>query len=95
MQYGGGMTGLSTQAKRFGRWAAPALLLALLTACAEFPTLDRAIPASEQTGDYPALLPVEGLIAQGQETTVPEGTDAALAARAAALESRAARLRRY
>ena len=83
MERGGGMTGLLTQATRLGRRGAPALLLALMAGCAEFPELDRAIPASEQTGDYPALLPVEGLIAQAEDTNVPEGTDAALAARLA------------
>lgn len=71
------------------------LIVALLAGagCAEFPALDQAIPASEQNGPYPPLVPLPGLLAQTEDVRIEEGDDAALEARAAALRARAARLR--
>jgi hypothetical protein len=66
-----------------------------LSACTEFPDLDRAVPASERNGPYPKLVPVEGLLAQTEDPRIAEDEDDALAARAAALRARAARLKAY
>lgn len=67
----------------------------VLSGCTQFPELDRAIPKSEQTGPYPALLPLEDLVAQTQEPRIEESEADTVAARAAALRARAARLKRY
>lgn len=73
---------------------APALLvLLLIAACGEFPTAG----APTGRGDYPALLPIDGLLAGLPETEAEaeaafeaeRAADAALLARAEALEARA------
>jgi len=69
--------------------------LTLSAGCAQFPDLDRAVPASAQTGPYPKLVPIEGLLAQTEAPRIEEDEDAALDARAAALRARAARLKAY
>lgn len=69
--------------------------LGLVSGCTEFPDLDRAVPASELTGPYPPLVPVEGLLAQTEDPRIAEDDDERLAARAAALKARAARLKAY
>lgn len=69
-------------------------LLAAVAACAEFPELDRAIPASELSGPYPPLVPVGTLLAQTDEPQIDEDAQARLEARAAALRARANRLKR-
>ncbi len=75
------------------RFMLPGILLATLCACADFPDLGRTVPEAELGGAYPPLVPVQGLLAQGEQTRIAEGEDAALEARAAALRARAARLR--
>ncbi|EAQ01938.1 hypothetical protein OB2597_00935 [Pseudooceanicola batsensis HTCC2597] len=65
-----------------------------LTACTQFPALDRAVPAEEQTGPYPRLAPIGALVAQTEDPRIAPGDEAALAARRAALRARADRLRR-
>jgi len=75
---------------------APALLLlaALAAGCAEFPDLDAAITPQARAAPYPRIAPLSEVLAG-----LPEGGPAdpgaeALAARAAALKARAARLAR-
>ncbi|WP_238364044.1 hypothetical protein [Mesobacterium pallidum] len=71
-----------------------ALISALaLVACTEFPELDAAVPASEVTGDYPRLLPIEQLL-DGGEATLGDADVEAMQARVAALKARAAALER-
>lgn len=70
-------------------------MLGGLAGCTEFPELDRAVPASEQSGTYPPLVPVGTLLAQAEDPQIEPDDEAALDARAAALKARAARLRRY
>ena len=71
----------------------PALLGLSLLGCTDTPDLDAAIPASEQQGSYPPLVPVETLLAQAEAPRLDGTEDEALAARAAALRARAARLK--
>lgn len=70
-------------------------LLALTTACTQFPELDAQLSPETEAADYPALVPLDGLLAQ---RTLPQdrGTQIldTVEARAAALKSRANRLRR-
>ena len=68
-----------------------ALIVATLTGCSPFPALD--IPARTVTPalDYPAILPLDDLLAQAGVTDTTAQTG--LAARAAALQARAAALR--
>ncbi|WP_296761739.1 hypothetical protein [Sediminimonas sp.] len=72
------------------------LLAAAPAGCARFPALDDTITPEAEAAAYPALVPIEPLLADG-----PAGADtdarqdeAALMARAAALRARAAELRR-
>jgi len=68
------------------------LVAALLTGCGAPPEGGRQITQAERDAAYPALVPVEGLlVAQGEQIT--DTTEEALLARAAALRTRAARLR--
>lgn len=74
--------------------ALPLLLLAAAAGpagCARFP----AFPGGEvaATGDYPALLPLELLLARGAGGAIDAGLTARLEARGAALRARAAALR--
>ena len=62
------------------------LLFLLLTACSQFPQVDA---ASTATGPAPALLPMDQLIAQADQSM----PGAPLAAEVAALQARAAALR--
>lgn len=64
-----------------------------LAACTEFPELDVAVPDSATKGPYPALLPMEQILA-GPEPTVSEETLGNMQSRVAALKARASRLRR-
>lgn len=68
------------------------LLTPLLAGCATFPALDAAPKPAATKAVYPALLPVDELLAR---VPPPPATDPAaeLAARAAALKARAAALR--
>lgn len=68
------------------------LLTPVLAGCATFPALDAAPEPAATQAAYPALLPIDELLAR---VPPPPATDpaAALAARAAALKARAAALR--
>ncbi|MEM8537202.1 MAG: hypothetical protein AAGF56_04995 [Pseudomonadota bacterium] len=63
------------------------LMLAWLTACAEFPALDGTISDAARDAPYPTLTPIPVSPQQGVDVT------ADLQARSAALQARAARLR--
>lgn len=65
-----------------------------LLGCTQFPELDSAVSTRGQNADYPALVPVQALLAQS-DTVGPtaEQTVAGLNARVQALQNRAARLR--
>ena len=69
--------------------------LAALSACADFPELARAVPASELSGSYPPLLPIDQLLAQTDDPLIEDEDTERLEARANALRARADRLRRY
>lgn len=70
------------------------LIVALLTGCAQFPQLDATITPEQEVADYPALVPIQPLLAQAQTTqrTAP-AVQANLEGRVARLRARAARLR--
>ncbi|WP_323784970.1 hypothetical protein [Thalassovita sp.] len=70
-----------------------ALSLTGLTGCADFPDLDDRIEPAARQADFPALLPLEPILAANAQSAITEDTDAALQARAGALRARAARLR--
>ena len=79
----------------------PALSLTLLlaaippAACTQFPELEHTQTAALEAADYPALVPIEPILAQVDATrTDPVQTEAALDARLAGLRARADRLRR-
>ena len=42
----------------------PLILFALLAGCADFPALDRAVPAEATRGAYPKLLPLDAILTQ-------------------------------
>ena len=65
-----------------------------LAACTQFPELDRTISAEMAASDYPALVPLEPVLAQATAGRVDaQATQAQLEARVARLRSRAARMR--
>ncbi len=70
-------------------------LIALLGACAEFPALDGTVAPEVTAGEYPALVPLDPLLARAgaPDNSRAAGAEAALAPRIAALRARAARLR--
>lgn len=71
-----------------------AFLLALsLTACTQFPELDKAVTAEGAGADYPDLLPVEPVLAQAASGPAPGEVTDSLSARVSALRARASRLR--
>lgn len=66
----------------------------LATGCTQFPALDRTLTPELQDSDYPALVPLDPLLARAAQTGVePVQATAAIDARVAALRSRAAGLR--
>jgi hypothetical protein len=75
----------------------PAVLwasLALMGACTQFPALDRAITPELSNADYPALVPLDPVLAAAQTPNAEsEQTTAAIDSRVTALKARAARLR--
>ncbi len=71
-----------------------ALILPILGACTEFPSLDRAVDPAVFDTDYPALVPLETVTGTGPAPRTTPADQAALAARAAALTARANRLGR-
>ncbi|MFN3210140.1 MAG: hypothetical protein ACE369_14270 [Roseovarius sp.] len=71
-----------------------ALMLTLsLSACTQFPELDRTTSAEARRAAYPDLLPVEDLRARVGAPRTTDQTTGSLEARVAALRARAARLR--
>ena len=74
------------------RFAYPLCLMALCTACAQFPELDSALTDGAETAPYPDLLPVEELNARVGEPRIAPETASGIEARVAALRARAARL---
>ncbi|MBQ0803834.1 MULTISPECIES: hypothetical protein [unclassified Sulfitobacter] len=71
-----------------------ALALLLPAACTQFPALDSRATPEMLAAQYPALVPVDPLLAQATAGQVDTGqTEQALAARVAGLQARAARLR--
>jgi hypothetical protein len=75
----------------------PAVLctgITLLGACTQFPALDRTITPALEAADFPALVPLDPVLASARATGVePVQATAAIDARVAALRSRAAGLR--
>ncbi|MFC2968379.1 hypothetical protein [Acidimangrovimonas pyrenivorans] len=69
-----------------------ACLVGTVTGCTGFPDLDTAISAETRAAPYPALLPLDALLAGGDGTATAEA-GATLTARAAALRARARALR--
>jgi hypothetical protein len=68
------------------------LPLLFLSACADFPEVDRAERRLSE-GPTPILLPTDDLLARVDAPSRAGAAEATLAARAAALRARAARLR--
>ncbi|MDU8912822.1 hypothetical protein [Aestuariicoccus sp. MJ-SS9] len=66
-------------------------LFLCLSACTQFPALDRAATPGIETAPFPALLPLDALLAGTEPVTSPEMV-AGIGARAAALRGRAVRL---
>lgn len=70
------------------------LAILLLVGCTQFPELDHTVTKETNDARYPALVPIEPLIAQSRSTDVdPVETEASLQARLASLRARANRLR--
>ena len=71
------------------------ILAAALSSCTQFPELDVSVPPSAEAARYPDLQPLDPLLArEGQLAQDNAQTEADLEARVAALQARAARLRR-
>lgn len=71
-----------------------AVALAAGTGCAPFPTLDRTITPEIEAADYPALVPLDPLLARTAAPRAdPDRSQAELNARVSALRARAAQLR--
>jgi hypothetical protein len=69
-------------------------MLLLTGACTQFPELDQRITPAMEAAEYPALVPLGPVLAQARSTQIePDRAGAALDARVAALNARAARLR--
>lgn len=65
-----------------------------LAACTQFPELDHTITPELEAARYPALVPLDPLLASAKARRVdPVQTQSALVARVARLRARAARLR--
>ncbi len=73
--------------------AALAASLALTGACTQVPALDQTITPALAAADYPALVPLDPILAAAQNSAVePVQATSAIDARVAALKARAARL---
>ncbi|MBA85399.1 hypothetical protein ACSSNL_02615 [Thalassobius sp. S69A] len=68
-------------------------LFPLCAGCAQLPDLDDHVTPAARQAPYPALVPLEPLLAGATETAISENTDPQLRARAAALRARAQRMR--
>ncbi|MGC1495067.1 MAG: hypothetical protein WA790_04605 [Sulfitobacter sp.] len=78
---------------RTALYTLPLALLAL-SACTQFPALDRTLTPQLENADYPTLEPIEPLLASAHAGRVdPVQTENALNGRIARLRARAARLR--
>lgn len=68
---------------------------ALLAGCADIPDLDDRLTPAAKAAPYPALVPVEPLLAETEQARqIDEDTAPDLQSRVASLRARAARLRR-
>lgn len=66
----------------------------LVSACARFPELDATVNTSAENADFPALIPIDDILAQPNNAAASgENPSADIAARVARLRARAARLR--
>ena len=75
-------------------WRAGLIFFLALGACTQFPELDETVGPEAEAADYPALVPLEPILAEA--AAAPERnaqTEDALEARTAALRARAAGLR--
>ncbi|CUH65576.1 hypothetical protein TG4357_01945 [Thalassovita gelatinovora] len=74
--------------------ATTALIFAFyLTGCADFPDLNDQIEPAARQADFPALLPLDPILAANADSQITKDTDKSLQARARALRARANRLR--
>lgn len=69
-------------------------LSVLLSACAQFPDLDTRTGDIDPRAPYPALVPLDPLVAGADPARITETETAATGARVAGLRARADRLRR-
>lgn len=69
------------------------LALALFTACSPAPQIGQPLSNTARAADYPAILPLDGLLAQQNAAPDIPTLTAPLSGRAAALRARAASLR--
>ncbi len=75
--------------------AATVFLCLALTACTQFPELDGTVAPDVENADFPALVPLEPLLAANAPVIAnPEQTTQTLEARVAALRARAGALQR-
>lgn len=71
-----------------------ALALCALTACTQFPQLDETVTPDLENADFPALVPLEPILANTRTAQRDNTqTQAVLEARVASLRARAARIR--
>lgn len=69
-------------------------LILALAGCTQFPELDSRTADIDPRAPFPALVPLEPLLAQAGDTRIDDESEARVAARVAALNARAERLRR-
>jgi hypothetical protein len=69
-------------------------LLAVMAACTRFPDLESVVAPEVRAAPYPALVPIEPLLAGLTAEQITPEVEAGLAGRMAALQARAARLRK-
>ena len=83
-----------TRAVRLWPLATTLCTLGMLAGCTQFPQLDHTQTAQLEASEYPALVPVEPLLAQATQGRVdPVQTQSNLQGRVSRLRARAARLR--
>lgn len=69
------------------------ILSLALSGCGDIPALDQAISPAAERADYPALIPLEGIMGTPDDQTAGPDLEASLDRRLAALRARAAALR--
>ena len=80
--------------KRLHAFCTPLLLALGVSACTQFPQLDRTITPELENSEFPALVPIEPLLATASTGRVdPVATQAELQGRLSRLRARAAGLR--